>query len=149
MKRLISNGEADIIIGPTESDVFVMGIENRKELEKDEVPVISSLIISDVPYKVGGWFFRTNVDVRRRVEAIHDYMNKYWIRSIAILYANTAWGRRAQEAFSEELSLDQKNYYMPLMYNPPPASAREQIRQILNVRPDAVGIFGEREDLKI
>ncbi|MEN8264634.1 MAG: ABC transporter substrate-binding protein [Nitrospirota bacterium] len=148
MSHLIKSGDVNIVIGPTTSDVYVMGIEKREELEKYKVPVISSLVIADVPHEEGGWFFRTNVDLKHRVETIYDYLNKYWISSISILYANTEWGRRAEGAFREELTTGQKKHYKSYMYNPPAVLAREQFRQILTSRPEVVGIFGERKDLR-
>jgi len=137
-----------ILFGPTESDVYVRALEQRSELEKHEVPLISSVVTADVPHVRSGWFFLTNVDVQRRAQAAYDYLNKYWINSIAILYANTEFGRRAERAFRAELNDAQKHTYSPMPYSLPATSARSQIRQLLERRPEAIGIFGEREDLQ-
>ena len=140
--------KVDIIIGPTESDVFIRALEKRSELEEKKVPIISSLVSADVPHVRSGWFFLTNVDLRRRAQTTYDFLNKYWVQSIAILYANTEFGRRAEQAFSKELSATQRENYLSLSYQLPVINARSQIRTILNQRPEAIGIFGEREDIE-
>ena len=147
LEELLSGGQVDVVLGPTESDIFVAATERRDEMEAHMVPIISPLITADVDHIERGWFFRINVDVRRRSQVVYDYLNKYWLRSISLLYANTEFGRRAEEAFREELSTIQLANYTPLLYNSPPIEARGQLRQILNTRPEAVGIIGEREDI--
>lgn len=137
--------KVDIILGPTDSGVFVRALEQRKKLGKAKIPVISSQVAAKVPYQKGGWFFRTNINVERRAQVIHDYLNKYWIRSIAVLYENNEFGRRAQEAFQNELRGAQRENYLPLPYETF-YDAREQIRHILRLRPEVVGIFGDRRD---
>ncbi|MCP4658077.1 MAG: amino acid ABC transporter substrate-binding protein, partial [bacterium] len=148
LTEILTEKKADIVIGPTESGVFVNALKHGSELQKYEIPVISSLVTADIPHREFGWFFRTNSDVRRRSHAIFDFLNKYWVRSIALLYANTEFGRRAEEAFLRQLSSSQKERYLPLLYHSPPIEARNQIRQILATRPEAVGIIGEREDIR-
>lgn len=138
--------KVDIILGPTESGVFVRAIEQREELEKAEIPVISSQVTAKVSHQVGGWFFRTNINVERRAQVIYDFLNKYWVRSIAILYEENEFGRRAEAAFAKELQEQQRNLYLPLSYSSTD-KARSQIRRILARRPEAVGIFGNRADI--
>jgi ABC-type branched-subunit amino acid transport system substrate-binding protein len=141
----ISGKKADIILGPTESGVFIRALEQRKELEQQKIPVISSQVASKIPHQKGSWFFRTNINVERRVQVIYDYLNKYWVRSVAVIYEDTEFARRAEEAFRNELRGRQKELYLSLAYNSID-TARRQIRQILEKRPEAVGIFGNRSD---
>ncbi len=138
--------KVDIILGPTESGVFVRAIEQREELELSEIPVISSQVAAKVSHQVGGWFFRTNINVERRAHVIYDFLNKYWVRSIAILYEEKEFERRAEEAFGKELRGKQKDLYLPLSYSSTD-KARSQIRRILVQRPEAVGFFGNRADI--
>lgn len=138
--------KVDIILGPTESGVFVRAIEQREELEKAEIPVISSQVTAKVSHQVGGWFFRTNINVERRAQVIYDFLNKYWVRSTAILYEENEFGRRAEAAFAKELQGQQKNLHLPLSYSSTD-KARSQIRRILAQRPESVGIFGNRADI--
>ncbi len=147
LTEIVAGGKVDLVLGPTESGVYVRALENRRALEGHEVPVISSLVTANVPHRSGAWFFRTNVGVGRRAETMYDFLNKYWIRSIAVLYAKTEFGRRAEDAFRKELNEEQRDRYLPLGYESPPVFARGDLRQILNLRPEAVGIIGEREDL--
>jgi hypothetical protein len=141
----IRGKKVDIILGPTESGVFVRALEKRKELAGYEIPVISSQVAAKVPHQKGGWFFRTNINVENRAQVIYDYLNKYWIRSIAVIYEDNEFGRRAEEAFRKELRGQQKELYLPLSYNSID-TARNQIRLILEQRPEAVGILGNRRD---
>lgn len=138
--------KVDIILGPTESGVFVRAIEQREELETAGIPVISSQVTAKVSHQVGGWFFRTNINVERRAQVIYDFLNKYWVRSIAILCEENEFGRRAEAAFAKELQGQQKNLYLPLPYSSTDKQ-RSQIRRILVQRPEAVGIFGSRADI--
>jgi len=142
------NGKAikiDILFGPTESGVFIRALERRKELEKYRVPVISSQVASKIPHQIDGWFFRTNINVQRRAQVIYDYLNKYWVQSIAVIYEDTEFGRRAEEAFANELQGRQKELYLSLSYNSS-VKARNQVRLILARRPEAVGIFSSRRN---
>jgi hypothetical protein len=138
--------KVDVILGPTESGVFVRAIERRKELSAAGIPVISSQVAAKIPHQVGGWFFRTNINVERRSHVIYDFLNKYWVRSIAVLYEENEFARRAEQAFGKELREQQKNLYLPLSYSSTD-EARSQIRRILDQRPEAVGIFGNRADI--
>jgi len=137
--------KVDIILGPTDSGVFVSALEQRKKLEKSRIPVISSQVAAKIPHRKGGWFFRTNINVERRAQVIYDFLNKYWVHSIAVLYEDTEFGRRAEEAFRNELNGQQKEHYLPFSYDST-GKARIQIRNILELRPEAVGIFGTRND---
>lgn len=148
LTHTVINEKVQILIGPTESDVFIRALEKRSELEKRSIPIISSLVSADIPHVRSGWFFLTNVDVRRRVQTTYDFLNKYWVRSITILHANTEFGRRAEQAFSAELSANQRENYLSLNYSLPAINARPHVRKILDQRPEAVGIFGEREDIE-
>lgn len=138
----------DIVLGPTESDIFVRGVSKEKDFVGSKVPVISGLVTAKVGNRSGGWFFRTNVDVTRRVHTIYDFLNKHWISTSAVIYSDTEFGRRAKRAFYEELKMDNKeDSCMELLYDNPPDS-RKQLHAIFKDRPEAVGVFGEREDLE-
>jgi ABC-type sugar transport system substrate-binding protein len=143
---LITKKKVDIVLGPTDSGIFSRALERREELEAYKIPVISPLVTATADNQPEGWFFRTNVDVGRRVEAIHDYLNKCLIRSVAILYADTEFGRRAEESFRTELRGSQEDKYEPLPFESL-GEAREGLRQVLDSRPEALGIFGSNEDI--
>jgi len=150
MVRDISDTAVAVILGPTESGVFVRAFARQEELSSFKVPVISGLVTANVANDKDGWFFRTNMDVTRRVHAITDFLNKHWIRSIAVLYATTEFGRRAELAFENYLRIrrpGQLDQYISLAYESPP-NPRPQLDEILDNRPEAVGFFGEREDIE-
>jgi len=144
----VEKREVDIILGPTESGVYVRAYEERALFAKSQIPVISSQVTANVPHEEGGWFFRTNVNIQRRAHTIYDFLNKYWIRSIAVLHADTEFGRRSENAFRSQLDDEQQKNYLPLVYTSDPLQARLQLRRVLEARPEAVGVFGERQDLR-
>ncbi len=150
---MITDDKADIVLGPTESGVFVRALEQRETLETYRVPVISSQVTADVSFQENSYFFLTNVDVTRRAEAIADYLHRYWLTSIAVLYADNEFGTRAETAFRRAF-IDRRNEsilplaYQPLYYTTEPLRVRDQILQIVDRHPEAVGIFGEREHIK-
>lgn len=149
LKRIIDKLEADIILGPTESDIYVRAVDIEEELSKKKIPVISGLVTAKVGNRSDGWFFRTNVDVNRRVQVVFDFLNKYWIGKVAVIYADTEFGRRAERAFKGELKiLGEEERYLSLLYDAPP-NPRKQLASIFKKRPEAVGLFCEREDIEI
>jgi ABC-type branched-subunit amino acid transport system substrate-binding protein len=146
LTEAVEDPEVHAVIGPTESGIFLRAIDRRTALEKFKVPVISSMVTADIEYTDGSWFFRTNVNVDRRAGAIYDFVNKYWIQSIALLYADTEFGLRSEIAFADSLSRRQRSLYMPLLFSSS-ARARSQVAKVLQAKPEAVGIFGKRSDI--
>lgn len=147
LEDLIMYSKADIILGPTESDIFVRAVALEDEFKIKKVPVISGLATAKVGNQENGWFFRINVDVNRRTQIIFDFLNQHWINTVAIIYADTEFGRRAEQAFQAELELrGRKSQYTSLLYDTSP-DPRKQLYTIFDKRPEAVGFFGEREDI--
>ncbi|MEE8105708.1 MAG: hypothetical protein V3T86_09260 [Planctomycetota bacterium] len=134
-----------LVLGPTDSGVFLRGKAVQSELAKFKVPVISSLVTAKEENGREDWFLRTNVDVVRRAEAIFDHLNKRWVTSFTIVYVNSEFGRRAEEAFRENLSGFSASHYEAYPFEP--GRLRIQIRNVLRRRPEAVGFFGAREDI--
>ncbi|MFC2155371.1 hypothetical protein ACFLRB_02625 [Acidobacteriota bacterium] len=83
---------------------------------------------------------RSNTNVESRVHAINDLLEKCWIRSIAILYQENQLGKHAEKTFRNQLQGLQKQRYLSLSFESTD-TVRNQIRQILESRPDAVGFF--------
>lgn len=139
----------DLVLGPTDSGVFIDArawelqeqIETRTEIT---VPVISSLVVATVPQNQDSWFFRTNVDVERRANAIHDVLGKRLVNSATVLYEDTEFGMRAEQAFKKEFALGAPaaNYHsIPFASD---EEARSAAREVLKTRPECVGIFARR-----
>ncbi len=135
----------DLLLGPTDSGVFVPVYEQQTELGTRNIPIISSLVTADVKNSPDGWLFRTNVGIARRSSAVFDFLNKRWVNSIAVLYADSEFGRGSEEAFRSELLGIQRDSYISLPFQA--YSIRADIRKVLNDRPAAVGVFGTREDI--
>lgn len=149
LKESVLTESVDLIIGPTESDIFVTALEINN-LSNHHIPVISPLVVAPAGNNADGWFFRTNADVKRRSEYLFDYLQKKWIRSVAVLYANTEFGRAAESSFKNEMleEYNDTDTYLSLAYDPA-EGVRFELRSILQDRPEAVGIFGEREDIAV
>ena len=149
VEKLITAGQrrgVEIILGPTESGVYVRA-QRRSADPKNPTVVISSLVTTQIGQDHDSWFFRTNVDVSRRAQAIYDVMSKRRISSTAILYQDAEFGRAAETAFRQEF---EKAWpianYLPLPFSDS-QEARDSVRQVLQRRPEAVGIFGERHHI--
>ena len=134
LRNAVENETVDIIIGPTESDIFVRALDEREKIEQNKIPLISPLITADVDVQESEWFFRTNVGVNRRAQVMYDCLRKYWIRSMAVLHANTEFGRRAEAAFKAEFlnEFDNTDQYLSESYDPPP-DIRDEYMAILNI----------------
>ena len=141
----IDGGHFDLILGPTDSGPFVAAASLQADRGERNVPVISSLVTADVPNDPEGWFFRTNAGVRRRSAAVYDHLNQHWVRSLAVLHADTEFGRQAADAFRANLSEPQRGLLIELPFDPP--NVRREVRQVLDARPEAVGVLGGREDV--
>lgn len=140
------NGEADIMLGPTESGVYVRA-QRRGADPKKPIVVISPLVTAQTEQDPDGWFFRTNVDVSRRAQAIYDVMSKRRVSSTAILYQDTEFGRVAETAFRREFERAWPiANYLPLPFSDF-LEARNNVREVLGARPEAVGIFAERHHI--
>jgi len=149
----VEAGEVDLVIGPTESDLFVRAMELSDVFEEHRVPVVSPLITAESDGQANsadGWFFRTNVGVSPRSRVVYDQLRKEWIRSMAVLYADTEFGRQAEAAFRKEHfeEFGDDGNYSSRPYDPPP-EVRTELRAVLARRPEALGIFGEREDIPV
>lgn len=142
----------DLILGPMDSGVFIgaMGWEKQEEKETGveiEVPVISSLVTARVPQTRSSWFFRTNVDVEQRAFAIHDVLQKRLVNSTTIIFEDTEFGRRAEQAYKEQFIRDAPagNYHAI------PFSTEEEGRdaawEVVETRPESVGIFARRSSV--
>ncbi|MDJ0864236.1 MAG: ABC transporter substrate-binding protein [Gammaproteobacteria bacterium] len=142
---VLKNRQVDLVLGPTDSGVYVRVVEQKEKVGENIVPVISSLVVAGEPNEADGWFFRTNADIARRTGAIYDYLNKRWVNSIAVMYAESEFGRRAERAFRRELTGIQADNYLPLPYQGD--DFRPALRRILDKRPAAVGLFGPAEDM--
>jgi hypothetical protein len=149
LEEFINSDSADVILGPTESEVFSR-VHERMAMNKNMISVISGTVTTDVGNSDKGYFFRLNLDAHQRVEEMWNYLNKYWFSTVAVIYENTEFGRNAEKAFKELIpeKID-KGLYYPIPFNTnPPEKWREMIDKILEERPELVGMFCERDYVK-
>ena len=137
--------KASLILGPTFSGVYLGAIKQLDDGEGGEVPkvpVISAVVQApDVPNERKGWFFRTNLNASRRVEAIMDFTERWPINSVTILYPDTNYGRLAEEHFRNQLPAELVERYRSYEYKRN-GGEREVVTKVMNRRPEALGIFG-------
>lgn len=137
--------KASLILGPTFSGVYLGAIKQLDDGEGGEVPkvpVISAVVQApDVPNERKGWFFRTNLNASRRVEAIMDFTESWPINSVTILYADTNYGRLAEEHFRKQLPAGLVEQYRSYEYKRH-GGWRNVVTKVLHRRPEALGIFG-------
>ena len=136
-----------LVLGPSDSGVFVEVAKRAEYKEKASIPIVSSLVTAQDGNKEGDWRFRTNVDVEARARAASDFLSHASYKAIAVLYRDNEFGKRASEAFKNQLIQPEADY-LALPYADE-VQLREQVRKVLEQRPGAVGVFGRRHDLKI
>lgn len=137
----------DVILGPTESEVFSRVLE-RNNVKDSYVTVVSGTATAKIGNDPKGYFFRLNLDAKQRVEAMWNYLDKYWISTIAVFYENTEFGRNAERAFKELIpdKIDKGLYYsVSFDIEPLDEDLRDEIDKIINERPELVGLFCERD----
>ena len=143
-----SNG-AEIVLGPTDSGAYIEAFEKQGELRQFQVPVISSLVTSAEGNQEDGWFFRTNVNNQQRIELLKDALAPLWISSLGVLYADTGFGNEAEQQLRQDLGEEFPPVYVRAPFDSTRDSRRRAVKQILDVRPEAVGIFGLSSDLPL
>ena len=145
---LIKNQDADIVLGPTDSGVFTALHKKPELLSEHRVPIISSLVTADVDNEAEGWMFRTNVNNHRRINRILDMLRTFWITNITLLHADTGFGRQAKKAFEDDLTNTETEHYREIQYQPDLPKQREAVMQLLETRPEVVGIIGTVGDIE-
>lgn len=147
---VVEKGQVDIFLGPTDSGIYTEALTNHHGLaERQQIPIISSLVTAVPPNNPDGWFFTTSVDVVRRVDTIYSFLTKRWISSIAILHADTEFGRQAAGAFNKRLTGSQKNMYISRSYKSPAQDDLwDPLQEVLDHRPEAIGIFGANDHIR-
>lgn len=146
LKALIADESTYVILGPTESEIFVR-VEKLGEAKNK--PIISGLVTAEEGNKENGCFFRINLDVNDRVNTVWNHINKYWISSMAIIYQNSEFGRRAEKALKnridgQRISKTQVSYRID-----PGKDFSEVIKRVVKQRPEVVALFCDRELIPI
>jgi ABC-type branched-subunit amino acid transport system substrate-binding protein len=104
------NKSIHLILGPSDSGVFVKIAELSKDKTMDPAPVVSSLVTSQEGNSEGDWRFRTNVDTEARARAVSDYLNRVGYQAVGVLYRDNEFGKHAAETFKSQLSQSGEDY---------------------------------------
>lgn len=150
-----SSERPHIIVGPTDSAVFVRAVDRMAGNDAQHVPILSPVVTADVELDDESWFFQLNAGVNARARVLGQFVSKQWPRSVAALHADSEFGRRAEAAFRHALEPSRRDRYIPLQYtarDPADIDAEDTtsvdwVRYLLRERPDVVAILGNAEDV--
>ncbi len=145
-RDVIQSDTIDVILGPTDSGVFLDLQEFEEDLDSVKILILSPLVTADVGNDRNGWLFRTNVPVSVRAGRIYNDLARRGFNTIAVVYEATGFGDRAELAFREKLEPAQEDSYLALRYREQ-TEIGDAARRILANRPSAVGHFGSREHM--
>ena len=134
--------DVDVILGPSDSGLYLHLMEFRKDLEAAKVVVLSPVVTAAEGNKANEWLFRTNVQVTRRAQKIFDHLVSRGFNTITVAYESSGFGDRAEHAFSE---LASQTNYKALRFRS--GQLRGVAATIVEERPSAVGLLGQAENI--
>ncbi|MGB0910503.1 MAG: ABC transporter substrate-binding protein [Nitrospirales bacterium] len=150
LSNLLKDNSTDIILGPTDSGVFLRAIKDLGD-QKSKI-VVSPLVAANYDFNPRGFFFSTNVSINDRTLVLANTFAKYGLRSMAVLHSDTKFGHESEAAFREKFLLqDPKSQYRPLQYDARNFADKRpylQIKQVLMDRPEGLGLFGTRSEIR-
>ncbi len=147
IRQLITEKSVQLIIGPTESSLFLR-LDEFLDTPERQVPIVSPIVTADVEKPELSWLFRINVNTARRARAIYSFLNKRDVQNFAVLYADNKFGETAEAAFRGELFASQNMRFRSFRYSDPDVDVSDWLRQTYALRPEAIGIFGSRDDIR-
>ncbi|MCZ6916599.1 MAG: ABC transporter substrate-binding protein [Gemmatimonadetes bacterium] len=140
----MDSGTVDIILGPTESGVFERARRRGLASDAAAVPVISSLVATEIPQNKEGWFFHLNVDVAQRSNAMANLLRKRTISSVSVIYEDSEFGEGAQAALRRALEREPAvSTYRAYPFTDL-KEAQAAMHDIIRERPEAVGVLAQR-----
>ena len=99
---------ADIILGPSDSGVFVRSVELLKWSGERRVPIISPIVTAALGSEGNAaikavnshtaWFFSTNVNARHRTTVMVNLLNRRSIQAVSVLYSDSEFSRQIEAA---------------------------------------------------
>jgi hypothetical protein len=146
IRDVFESGKVDVILGPSDSSVFLDLVEFQDDLEERQLLVLSPVVIADIGNDPYGWLFRANVQVNSRAQVIYDYLARRGFGSISVVYEAASFGDSAEEAFRSLLNPRQQRNYSAMRYRDAD-EIRYLATKIEAERPSAVGLFGSRNDM--
>ena len=158
MQQLVADQEnlSHLVIGPSDSGVFIRAAELLQWPADRRVPIISPIVTAAFPSDASAavqptnshtaWFFSTNVNALHRSEVIVDLLSRKKIQSISVLYSDSEFSRQLEAAVSKKFSSGNGKKYTAYRYENV-SSANGLLGQIIRERPGAVGIIGLRSQI--
>ena len=140
--------ELHFIFGPTNSGP-ILSLHDRQPVEKWKVPIISSLVTSGPDVTNESLFFTTAVSDRRKASVLAGFVINKRIRTCAILYEDTLFGKNAELQFRELLPSSRLRHYRPYKISSDIEDfERDRIDDLLAFKPEAIGIFAMAEKVR-
>lgn len=140
----VEAGTVDIILGPTESGVFERARRRGLASNAAPVPVISSLVATELPQNEESWFFHLNVDVGQRSNAMANLLRKRTIGSVAVIYEDSEFGKGAEAAFRRAMEREPAVSSYQAYPFADVKEAQAAVHDIVRERPEAVGVLAQR-----
>lgn len=145
VSKIVKDGSADVIIGPSESSLYADLVDFLK-FEQHKIPIISPVVTVKLGNDPNDWFFRTNINAIDRAQAMHEFLTAKGVVNIALLYTDGTFGEISETAFKAELSEPQNSKYNSFRFTSV-NNARPWVKQINSLRPEAIGIIGSRQEI--
>lgn len=146
VSKMVLEGSADVIIGPTDSSLYADLVAFLK-FKDFNIPIISPAVTVDLGNETDGWFFRTNVNASNRVRTMFEYLLSKNVENFALLYTDSTFGEISESAFRENVGYVPGTQLNSFRF----ASLSEAwplIQQINMLRPEAIGIIGNRQEIE-
>ncbi|GJL65219.1 MAG: hypothetical protein NPIRA05_01900 [Nitrospirales bacterium] len=136
----------DVILGPSDSGLYLSLMEFKDDLEAAKVVVLSPVVTAKEGNKPNEWLFRANVQVVKRAQKIFDYLVSRGFNTITVAYESSSFGDMAELAFSELAGEKPQINYKALRFRS--GQLRGAASTIVDERPSAVGLLGRTEHVR-
>lgn len=146
----------DVILGPSDSGVFVRSAELLKWPGDRRVPIISPIVTA--AFGSAGttavrpvnshtaWFFSTNVNAQHRTDVMVRLLNRKSIQAVSVLYSDSEFSRQIEAAVRDKFDLGDSKKYAAYRFANVSAASRP-LDEIMDERPGAIGIIGLRSQI--
>ena len=149
---------SQIVIGPSDSGVFVRAAELLKWPADTRIPIISPIVTvatgsdsSTTGQPVNShnaWFFSANVNAKHRTNVMIDLMNRRKIQSLTVLYSDSEFSRQTEAAIKDKFGLRSAQNYASFRFDNV-SSANGLLDRIIDERPGALAIIGLRTQINL
>ena len=155
-QAILNDGGYDLVIGPTDSGVFLRATQLLEWHDNGRVPIISPVVIATTESGADtesesintpeSWFFATNVGAAARAEAMANFMERRKAQSVAVIYADSDFARLSEAALRARFARGSVDEYISYRFADL-SDARRGVDEIIALRPSGVGIIALREEI--